>query len=83
MFKYITEILLSDNGEKSISITSAILTFFGLDSFVILNINNVFMHEFLTGIIKMIFSVITAIIVYFVLEFIKTYRNGQEQKKGD
>ena len=81
MLNNILNILLSDNGEKSVSIFASLLTFFGLDKFLFIGLNETISQEIMTGFIKMVFSVITAIIVYYILEFIKKRRNENKTKR--
>ena len=68
--------LFSDVGESTFSMFAGVLTFFGLDKFVKVDIDNIFIHEIITGFIKMGFSIVTAIIIYYILEHIKKKRNG-------
>ena len=72
----ILDAIFSDVGESTLSMLVGVTTFFGLDKFIKLDLDNVFIHEIVTGIIKMAFSVVTAIIIYYILEFIKKKRNG-------
>ena len=68
--------LFSDVGESTFSMLAGVLTFFGLDKFIKVDIDNVFIHEIITGFIKMGFSIITAVIIYYILEYLKNKRNG-------
>lgn len=67
--------VLSDIGESTLSIFVGVTTFFGLDKFIKVDIDNVFVHEIITGLIKMFFSVVTAIVIYYILEYLKKNRH--------
>jgi len=72
----ILDAVLSDMGESALSIFVGVGTFFGLDKYIKVDIDNVFIHEIITGFIKMGFSIITAVIIYYILEYLKNKRNG-------
>lgn len=83
MISKLIDILFSDNGERGASLLTTLLTYFGLDSIVNLSIANVYIHEVITGFIKMIFSVIAGVILYFILEYFKNKRNDKNGLKRD